>query len=59
MAEVRTEPKYKLCDLNAIPGIVCAGVGAVIGIYGMREATLAAADRLEGHPRSACVRALP
>lgn len=55
MAEARTEPKYELCDLNAIPGIVCAGVGAVIGIYGVREATLAA-RRPAGGPPAFCMR---
>jgi gamma-glutamylaminecyclotransferase len=52
MARSRTEPGYELRDLGAFPGMVRGGAGAVIGeVYEVDEATLAALDRLEGHPR--------
>jgi gamma-glutamylaminecyclotransferase len=52
MAKSRTEPGYELRDLGAFPGMVRGGAGAVIGeVYEVDEATLAALDRLEGHPR--------
>jgi gamma-glutamylaminecyclotransferase len=52
MAKARTEPGYELRDLGAFPGMVRGGAGAVIGeVYEVDEATLAALDRLEGHPR--------
>jgi gamma-glutamylaminecyclotransferase len=52
MAEARTEPGYELRDLGALPGMVRGGAGAVIGeVYEVDAASLAALDRLEGHPR--------
>jgi gamma-glutamylaminecyclotransferase len=52
IAKARTEPGYELRDLGAFPGMVRGGAGAVIGeVYEVDEATLAALDRLEGHPR--------
>jgi gamma-glutamylaminecyclotransferase len=52
MADARTEPEYELRDLGAFPGMVRGGAGKVTGeVYEVDEATLAALDRLEGHPR--------
>jgi gamma-glutamylaminecyclotransferase len=52
MAGVMTEPGYELRDLGAFPGMVHGGAGAVTGeVYEVDAATLAALDRLEGHPR--------
>jgi gamma-glutamylaminecyclotransferase len=51
MAEARTDPGYELRGLGAHPGMVRGGAGAVVGeVYEVNEATLAALDRLEGHP---------
>ncbi len=51
-AGVWTEPGYELRDLGAYPGMARGGAGAVIGeVYEVDEATLAALDHLEGHPR--------
>jgi gamma-glutamylaminecyclotransferase len=51
MANAWTEPGYELHDLGAFPGMVRGGAGAIIGeVYEVDEATLAALDRLEGHP---------
>lgn len=51
MAKARTEPGYELRELGAFPGMVRGGAGEVIGeVYEVDEATLAALDRLEGHP---------
>lgn len=53
VANARTEPAFELRDLGAFPGLVRGGAHAVAGeVYEVDEATLAALDRLEGHPRS-------
>jgi gamma-glutamylcyclotransferase (GGCT)/AIG2-like uncharacterized protein YtfP len=47
-----TEPGYRLHDLGAYPAMVQAGEGTVEGeLYEIDAPTLAALDRLEGHPR--------
>ena len=48
----RTEPRYDLLDLGAFPGMAMGGATAVMGeVYEVDRPTLAALDRLEGHPR--------
>lgn len=52
VGEARTEPVFELRDLGPFPGLVSGGAHAVAGeVYEVDEATLAALDRLEGHPR--------
>ena len=52
VANARTEPAFELRDLGPFPGLVSGGAHAVAGeVYEVDEATLAALDRLEGHPR--------
>jgi gamma-glutamylaminecyclotransferase len=52
VAEARTKPAFELRDLGPFPGLVSGGAHAVAGeVYEVDEATLAALDRLEGHPR--------
>lgn len=52
IAEARTKPAFELRDLGAFPGLVRGGEHAVAGeVYEVDAATLAALDRLEGHPR--------
>lgn len=52
VGDARTKPAFELRDLNAFPGLVCGGEHAVVGeVYEVDRATLAALDRLEGHPR--------
>lgn len=52
VAKARTEPAFELRDLGPFPGLVSGGAHAVAGeVYEVDEATLAALDRLEGHPR--------
>lgn len=47
----RTRPAFTLYDLGAFPGLVEGGSVAVTGeVYEVSEETLAALDRLEGHP---------
>lgn len=51
VAEGRTPPEYELRDLGAFPGLVGDGAHAVEGeVYEVDPETLAALDRLEGHP---------
>ena len=52
VAEARTEPAFELRDLGPFPGLVRGGQHAVLGeVYEVDAPTLAALDRLEGHPR--------
>ena len=49
--EARTEPAFELRDLGPLPGLVRGGSHAVVGeVYEVDDVTLAALDRLEGHP---------
>lgn len=51
VGEGRTEPAFELRDLGAYPGLVRGGMHVVVGeIYEVDAPTLAALDRLEGHP---------
>jgi gamma-glutamylcyclotransferase (GGCT)/AIG2-like uncharacterized protein YtfP len=48
----RTEPAFELVSLGAFPAMVAGGATAVVGeVYDVDAVTLAALDRLEGHPR--------
>ncbi len=48
----RTAPAFDLVSLGPFPGMVAGGRTAVTGeLYDVDPATLAALDRLEGHPR--------
>lgn len=41
-----------MIDLGAFPGVLAHGEGVVVGeVYRVDAETLAAVDRLEGHPR--------
>ena len=47
----RTEPAFELVSLGAFPALVHGGRTAVTGeVYEVDAVTLAALDRLEGHP---------
>jgi gamma-glutamylaminecyclotransferase len=51
LGTTRTHRGYSLHDLGHFPGLVGGGQQAVTGeIYEIDEPTLAALDRLEGHP---------
>ncbi len=51
VAEGRTQAVFELRDLGAFPGLVSGGDHAVPGeVYEVDAETLAALDRLEGHP---------
>ena len=55
VAEGVTRPAFTLYDLGAFPGLVRGGSHAVPGeVYEVDEPTLAATDRLEGHPDFYC-----
>lgn len=48
----RTGPVYELVDLGPFPAMVGGGRTSVVGeVYEIDRSTLAALDRLEGHPR--------
>ena len=52
VGEAKTKPAFWLHDLGPFPGLVAGGKHAVLGeVYAVDEATLAALDRLEDHPR--------
>lgn len=47
----RTEPSFELVSLGPFPAMVPGGEAAVVGeVYEVDAETLAALDRLEGHP---------
>ena len=51
IGEARTEPTFDLVSLGTFPAMVSGGRTAIVGeIYWIDSATLAALDRLEGHP---------
>ena len=51
VGEARTEPAFLLVSLGAFPAMVTGGQTAVTGeVYEVSDETLAALDRLEGHP---------
>ena len=46
------EPTFELVSLGAFPAMVAGGATAVVGeVYDVDAVTLAALDRIEGHPR--------
>ena len=52
VARARTEAAFELVSLGAFPAMVAGGATAVVGeVYEVDPYTLAALDRLEGHPR--------
>jgi gamma-glutamylcyclotransferase (GGCT)/AIG2-like uncharacterized protein YtfP len=52
VAEARTQAAFWLHDLGPFPGLVAGGEHAIVGeVYAVDDATLAALDRLEDHPR--------
>ena len=47
----RTEARYTLLSLGAFPAMLGGGTTSVVGeLYDVDDSTLAAVDRLEGHP---------
>lgn len=51
LGPARTEPRFELVDLGAYPALVPGGDTAIVGeVYRVDGPTLAALDRLEGHP---------
>lgn len=52
VAHARTEAAFELVSLGAFPAMIAGGATAVVGeVYEIDPVTLAALDRLEGHPR--------
>lgn len=52
VGEGRTRAEFTMLNLGAFPGVVAGGRTAISGeVYRVDDATLAALDRLEGHPR--------
>jgi gamma-glutamylcyclotransferase (GGCT)/AIG2-like uncharacterized protein YtfP len=51
LGEARTVAGFTMIDLGAFPGVVAMGAGAIVGeVFRVNAQTLAAVDRLEGHP---------
>jgi gamma-glutamylcyclotransferase (GGCT)/AIG2-like uncharacterized protein YtfP len=51
LGRAHTAPFFELYDLGAFPAMVAGGFTSVAGeLYEVDEETLAAIDRLEGHP---------
>ncbi len=51
LCPTETQPGFELRHLGGFPGLVRGGAQAVVGeVYEVDDATLAALDRLEGHP---------
>ncbi len=52
VARARTEAAFELVNLGAFPAMIAGGTTRVVGeVYAIDPVTLAALDRLEGHPR--------
>ena len=52
VARARTEAAFEFVSLGAFPAMIAGGATAVVGeVYEIDPVTLAALDRLEGHPR--------
>ena len=52
VARARTEAAFELVSLGVFPAMIAGGRTAVVGeVYEIDPVTLAALDRLEGHPR--------
>lgn len=52
VVRARTEAAFELVSLGAFPAMIAGGTTAVVGeVYEIDPVTLAALDRLEGHPR--------
>jgi gamma-glutamylcyclotransferase (GGCT)/AIG2-like uncharacterized protein YtfP len=52
LGAARTPPRFTMVDLGTFPGVVAEGATAIVGeLYEVDAPTLAALDRLEGHPR--------
>ena len=52
VTRARTEAAFELVSLGAFPAMIAGGTTAVVGeVYEIDPVTLAALDRLEGHPR--------
>jgi len=51
LRRAHTAPFFELYDLGAFPAMVAGGFTSIAGeLYEVNEETLAALDRLEGHP---------
>jgi gamma-glutamylcyclotransferase (GGCT)/AIG2-like uncharacterized protein YtfP len=51
LGEARTVAAFTMIDLGAFPGVVADGETAIVGeLFRVDARTLAAVDRLEGHP---------
>ncbi len=52
VTHARTEAAFELVSLGTFPAMIAGGATAVVGeVYEIDPVTLAALDRLEGHPR--------
>lgn len=51
LGRAATAPRYTLIDLGRFPGMIAGGTVGIHGeVYSVNAETLAAIDRLEGHP---------